>query len=375
MTVPSVDGVTMAPIALIAVGARHRKDMGDVEALAASIRDVGLLHPVVITPDGKLIAGERRLEAYKFLGRSEIPVTKVNLAEIVRGELAENTARKDFLPSEIEAIRRALEPSEKGAAKERETLGKLCPGSETGKTRDKIAAFAGVSGETVRKIAAIVEAAEAEPEKYAKLAADMDRTGRVDGPFKRLKVMRQAEAIRREPPPLPGNGPYRVIVVDPPWPFEIRDEDPSHRAIYPYPTMSIAQIAALRVSELVQDDCILWLWTTNFNMREAFDLVATWGFQHKTILTWVKNRFGYGDWLRTQTEHVLMATRGKPIVQLTNESTALFAPMRAHSEKPDEFYALVEQLCPAPRYCELFSRRVRPNWDGYGDEHRPLGGA
>jgi N6-adenosine-specific RNA methylase IME4 len=116
---------------------------------------------------------------------------------------------------------------------------------------------------------------------------------------------------------------------------------------------SIEQIAALPVGDLAHDDCILWLWTTNFNMREALGLVEHWGFQHKTLLTWVKDRFGYGDWLRTQTEHVIFATRGRPIVQLTNESTVLFAPMRAHSEKPDQFYALVEKLCPAPRYCEL----------------------
>ena len=46
-------------------------------------------------------------------------MTVVDLAEIVRGELAENADRKDFLPSEIEAIRRALLPKEKEAAKER----------------------------------------------------------------------------------------------------------------------------------------------------------------------------------------------------------------------------------------------------------------
>ena len=72
---------------------------------------------------------------------------------------------------------------------------------------------------------------------------------------------------------------------------------------------------------------------------------------NRTNLTWVKDRFGYGDWLRTQTEHVLMTTRGRPVVQLTYEFTVLRAPMRTHSEKPDEFYALVERLCPAPRYC------------------------
>ncbi len=58
----------------IRVGKRHRKDLGDIEGLAASIREIGLLHPIVITADGTLLAGQRRLEAHKLLGRTEIPV-------------------------------------------------------------------------------------------------------------------------------------------------------------------------------------------------------------------------------------------------------------------------------------------------------------
>ena len=42
----------------------------------------------------------------------------------------------------------------------------------------------------------------------------------------------------------------------------------------------------------------------------------------RTILTWAKDRFGNGDWLRGQTEHAIMAVRGKPIVTLTNQSDA-----------------------------------------------------
>jgi len=41
----------------IVIGARHRKDLGDIAALAASIADVGLLHAIVVTPDNRLIAG------------------------------------------------------------------------------------------------------------------------------------------------------------------------------------------------------------------------------------------------------------------------------------------------------------------------------
>ena len=357
----------------IKIGKRHRKDMGDIAGLAASIEEVGLLHPVVVTPGSTLIAGERRIAAFKHLGRNDIPATVVDLQEIVRGEFAENMVRKAFAPTEEVAIYRALAPAEEEAARKRMSeaarVGKVSTPSDAGKTRDKVGKYVGKSGRTLEKQVAIVEAAEAEPEKFGKLMADMDRTGRVDGPHKRLKVMRQAEAIRKEPPPLPNQGPYRVLVADPPWPYELRKADPSHRATHPYPQMSIADICAVKVASLAHADCILWLWTTNHHMREAFSVLEAWGFQHKTILTWVKDKFGTGDWLRGQTEHCLMAVRGKPIVHLTNQSTVIYGPLRANSQKPDEFYSFVEKLCPAPRYAELFQRGGgRKKWDGHGDE-------
>ena len=241
-----------------------------------------------------------------------------------------------------------------------------------GRTTDKIGAFFGVSGRTVEKIAEVCEAAEADPERYGKLLEDMDRTGRVTGPHRRLKAIRQAEQIRAEPPPYPNQGPYRVIVADPPWTYEKRQEDPSNRGVLPYTSMSVAQICdeASKVQAIAHEDCLLWLWTTNHHMREAFEVLDAWGFQQKTILTWSKDKMGMGDWLRGQTEHCLMAVRGRPTVVLTNQTTILHAPMRAHSEKPVEFYDFVEKLCPAPRYASLFHRGIsRSNWDGHGDEY------
>jgi ParB family chromosome partitioning protein len=58
----------------IKVGPRHRRDPGDLHALAASIAAIGLLHPVSIDGDGNLLAGARRLEACKRLGWTSIPV-------------------------------------------------------------------------------------------------------------------------------------------------------------------------------------------------------------------------------------------------------------------------------------------------------------
>jgi N6-adenosine-specific RNA methylase IME4 len=360
----------MMKVSDIKVGERCRKDMGDIEGLARWIADVGLLHPVVVSSDGNLIAGKRRIEACKLLGWDEIPVHVVPLKEIARGELAENVARKDFTPSEIDAMRRALEPLVKTEARHRMSEGaRVGKVSTPSRTRDTIGAFTGVSGRTVEKIAAVCDAAAADPHKFGRLKDVMDRTGRVNGCFKRLNVIRQAAAIRAESPPLPDRGPYRVIVADPPWPYDVRQEDPSHRGVTPYPQMSLDQIRSLPVASLAHDDCILWIWTTNFHMLHAYAMIDAWGFAPQTILTWVKDRMGTGAWLRGQTEHCVLATRGKPTVVLKNQTTALLAPRGAHSEKPDGFYDLVEALCPAPRYAYLFSRNVRPRWDGHGDEY------
>ena len=70
----------------IQIGYRYRKDLGDLRTLADSIAEVGLLHPVVVTPEGRLIAGQRRLEACRMAGWTEIPVTIVDLYQAARGE-------------------------------------------------------------------------------------------------------------------------------------------------------------------------------------------------------------------------------------------------------------------------------------------------
>jgi ParB family chromosome partitioning protein len=69
----------MRAIDEIEVGFRYRKDLGDLRSLADSIQTVGLLHPIVVTPEGRLITGQRRLEACRLLGWQEIPITVIDL--------------------------------------------------------------------------------------------------------------------------------------------------------------------------------------------------------------------------------------------------------------------------------------------------------
>lgn len=186
----------------ITVGEHHRRDMGDIEGLARSIEEVGLLHPVVVTPDGRLIAGRRRLMAASLLGWEEVAVRVVDLEDIARGEFAENVQRKDFTPSEAAAIARALEPGEREAARERQaaagpaegrgakrTGGGNFPQPVKGKTRDKVAAYVGMSGRTLEKARKVVEAAEESPERFGPLAEEMDRTGKVEPAYRALRVV------------------------------------------------------------------------------------------------------------------------------------------------------------------------------------------
>ncbi len=172
---------------------------------------------------------------------------------------------------------------------------------------------------------------------------------------------------------------YKCLVVDPPWFYHLRKNDKTHRNRIPYPPMKIEEILDLPIPKLChKEGIVLWLWFTNNHMLEASQCLQVWGFEMKTILTWVKvskagnPRIGTGHWLRNCTEHCILATKGKPSSfsfqkLLTNQSTVLMAERREHSRKPEEFYQLVEHLCPESRF-ELFARTRRPGWDCWGNE-------
>lgn len=350
----------------ISIGVRYRKDLGDVEALADSIRSVGLLHPVVVTPEGRLIAGQRRLAACRILGWDEVPATVIDLEQVILGEQHENLARKDLLPSEIVALKRAIEPLEREAAHKRqgarndlEHPATVAECEKKGEARNRIARLLGVGRTTLARAEEVVEAAEADPDEYGHLVEQMDRSGSVAAAHRRLRVQQQARQLETEPPPLPC-GPFHIIVADPPWRYDTGNS-------LPYPTMDIEQIKALPVAKIAEQDAILWLWTTNAHLRVAFDVVEAWGFEYKTLLTWVKDRMGTGEWLRGQTEHCLLAARGKPVFLHGSHATVLQAVRREHSRKPEEFYALVEATCPGSKV-ELFARQVRCGWQLFGDQ-------
>ena len=94
---------------------RTRFDSEAIGSLASSIREVGILQPIVVRKSGagyELIAGERRLRAAKLAGLATIPVVvrDTDDADTLREALIENIHREDLGPIELaEAFRQLLE--------------------------------------------------------------------------------------------------------------------------------------------------------------------------------------------------------------------------------------------------------------------------
>jgi ParB-like chromosome segregation protein Spo0J len=169
---------------------RHRTDLGDIKGLASSIEDLGLIHPVVVTPDHQLVAGARRLAAMRALGWDTIPVTVIrtlsDATDRLLAERDENTCRKDFTATELVAVGRRLEELERPKAQERqregqrrggevfagrEALGSVEPKASA--STDKIVGDAlGVSQSTYKRAKTVVKATDDSNSEVADVARD-----------------------------------------------------------------------------------------------------------------------------------------------------------------------------------------------------------
>jgi N6-adenosine-specific RNA methylase IME4 len=153
-------------------------------------------------------------------------------------------------------------------------------------------------------------------------------------------------------------------LADPPWDIQQKG---SLGAVRHYPVMPIEAICALRVDRLAAEDAHLWLWVTNAGLHAGRVVMEAWGFTYRSCLTWIKPRIGLGVYLRNQTEHLLLGTRGKAPIAFRSQGTWFYAPLQEHSHKPEEQYAIIER-CSAGPYLELFARRQRLGWDVWGNE-------
>lgn len=166
-----------------------------------------------------------------------------------------------------------------------------------------------------------------------------------------------------------------VVVADPAWLFGDKLPGKTRGASSQYTCMTAATIGPFiggYCTDMV--DAVLFCWRVAAMQEEALRAVREAGFTVKSELIWEKltktgkPHFGMGRYVRASHEVCLIAARGRAFPEARNIRSRFSAQVREHSRKPEEFYALVEQMYPSSEKHELFSRTVRAGWRQHGNE-------
>lgn len=173
---------------------------------------------------------------------------------------------------------------------------------------------------------------------------------------------------------------YGAIIADPPWYFRnYSTKGEVKNPVAHYACAPTADLASLPVAHLAKPDCALIMWATAPMLPDALALMAAWGFTFKSAGAWAKQSstgtawaFGTGYCFRSAAEFFLLGTMGKPKINSRSVRNLMVAPVREHSRKPEQQYAILEHMFDGP-YLELFARQTRPGWDAWGNETTKFG--
>lgn len=215
-----------------------------------------------------------------------------------------------------------------------------------------------------------------------KFEAVIAETKSADKELTTASVLREVQAHKREThhetlkqQELP-DSKYRVFYADPPWQYNdsgvITDSDAYGKAERHYPTMSIDALCELGaiVKEMSDDDAVLFMWVTSPLLEDSFKVISAWGFEYKTSFVWDKIKHNFGHYNSVRHEFLLVCTRGS----CTPDNLKLFDSVQSversekHSEKPEEFRAIIDTLYTHGNKIELFARVEKDGWDCWGNE-------
>ena len=175
-------------------------------------------------------------------------------------------------------------------------------------------------------------------------------------------------------------GKIQTVIADPPW-NQTGGGKIKRGADCHYKLMKTGECIETVGEMLEQHDLgehlHFYLWVTNNQVPDGLRLFDELGFVYKTNVAWIKDRFGIGYYFRGQHELILFGVRGNGArVKTTNNGvpSVITAKRRKHSQKPTEFYDVVERRSEGD-YLYLFSRQQpRDGWHMVGDEVGKLSG-
>jgi N6-adenosine-specific RNA methylase IME4 len=176
-------------------------------------------------------------------------------------------------------------------------------------------------------------------------------------------------------------GTYRILYADPPWKYVgLNGMDEHGHAESHYECLDDNQLCAYRpgqgertVKEMVDKDAVLFMWVTSPLLERCFPIIEAWGFDYKSSFVWDKIKHNMGHYNSVRHELLLICTRGscKPDVPRLIDSVQSIERTK-HSQKPHEFYEIIEGLYDHGRKLELFSRTSRDGWDMDGNEQTAM---
>jgi len=373
----------------------------EIEQLEQNILAQGIRDPLVVW-QGLLLDGHNRFDiAQKHLLEfkiAEIDLPDRNAAKlwIIKNQLG----RRNLTPQQMSYLRgKWYEREKQNYGGDRKSSGQ----NVHLKTSEIVASQTGVVARTVRRdaeyahavdkiaevagsevrdtiLSAEVQLSKKDVKKIAGLADDAPElvadvaAGKMSIPqAKRELVKRQ----RVDSPSLPSDK-YRIIYADPPWSYGnagvIGKTDNYGHVGRHYPSMSIAELCAMgpKIREMTEHNAVLFLWVTSPLLEECFPVIEAWGFQYKTSFVWDKIKHNFGHYNSVRHEFLLICTRGSctPDTKKLVDSVQSIPKSSIHSQKPEEFRAIIDMLYTHGKRIELFARieAKRDNWDTWGNE-------
>ena len=242
-------------------------------------------------------------------------------------------------------------------------------------TKKEIAKAAGVSHDTIAKVAKIEEKATPEIKKQLS-TGDISINQAYKQIKKEEKREERKEAIEQQISK-PSSGSfvdiyttekkYRVIYADPPWSYgDKQNIDGLGGAEKHYPTMPLNDICELPIP--AAEDAVLFLWVTSPMLEDSFKVVKAWGFKYKTSFVWDKVAHNMGHYNSVRHEFLFVCTKGTCLPDVPKLYDSVISIERTeHSKKPKEFRDMIDTLYPIGERLEMFAREAPENWDVWGN--------
>jgi N6-adenosine-specific RNA methylase IME4 len=192
-------------------------------------------------------------------------------------------------------------------------------------------------------------------------------------PIEARKLLKQEEVKTMTFP----EGQYRVLYADPGWHYRdglakglLGSVADAH-----YSTRTIEELCALtengrHVSDLAMDDAVMFMWVTAPLLEECFPVIRAWGFTYKQLIVWDKVAHHYGHYVSSRCELLLICTRGscQPDISTLIDNVVSIEKSAVHSQKPERFREIIDELYPHGPRIELFARQRHEGWDVWGNE-------